>query len=83
MKSVAGAKGSLYVFGGALKRITQGLPKEFPRVTQAQRCCLGLGRAWVAYANAMGGIWEKGMSLGTFSQYNTLWELSKETADAF
>ena len=26
---------------------------------QAQKCCLGLGRAWVGYGNTMGGVGEK------------------------
>ena len=49
-------------FGGieaAYPRVTQVLPKVYPRVTQAQRCCLDLGRVWVRYSNSMGGVGEK------------------------
>ena len=46
--------------GGVCKRTpfcsTQGLPKVYPRVSQAQRCCLCMGRAWVRLWNTMGSV---------------------------
>lgn len=33
------------------------IPKPYPSPTQAQRCCLGLGRAWVWRRKACFGTW--------------------------